>query len=106
MALKYLRDARHLAAKLLEHIAGLVAQRDLDKHQQAAAEQRGIQARVIAHDDAVALHAFDPLDAWRDGQADRFRQFLHRHAPVRLEQSQDLPIQPVQAAHGLTTCSH
>src|SRR5450830_1186317 len=65
VALLHFRDAQHFAAELFEHIARLVVQRDLHEHQQGGAQRGRIDARVIAADDAVALHALDALDAGR-----------------------------------------
>ena len=64
-----------------------------------------IQPRRIAHDDALALKAPDPLGAGRGGQADALAQFGERQTPLGLQDAQDMTIDLVQFASGLMASS-
>ena len=106
MALQHMRQLEHGAAKLLEGIAGLVVQADLDEHQQVGLEVLRIEAGVVAHDDAFALQTAYALSAGRGRQAHALAQFGEADAPVFLQDAQDVAVDLVQFTTALMLGSH
>jgi hypothetical protein len=103
---QHLGNLLNLTPELVEHVAALVIQRDLDEHQQRRAQLGRIHARVIAGDHAVALHPLDPLDTGGDRQPDLLREIFHGHPAVLLQEPQDLVVELVECADRLALCSH
>ena len=99
MTFLYLRDPQDFTPKLLEHVTGLVVQRDFYKHQQGCSHRLRVHARIIAGDHAIALHPLDTFDTRRDRQADLLAQILHRDTSILLQGSQDTAIQLIQSPH-------
>ncbi|MOA38023.1 hypothetical protein D3C78_1596690 [compost metagenome] len=90
---------QQLLLHLVEHVARLGRELDLHEHQQRLAQRLGRHVRVIAGDDAVALHALDALGAGRGRQADALGQFGHGNAALALQQVEDLAVDSVEFGH-------
>ena len=92
MAFHNLRDQQRFAAEVFKNIAGLRLQLEFNKHQQILPQRMGVEAGVIAFDDAFALEAAYPFGYRRGGKADFIGQFRHRDTGVLLQQAQDFAV--------------
>jgi len=85
----------------------------LDEHQHAGAELVGVEARLVAEDEAVARQALDALQHRRGREMHFLGQLEVGDAPVLLQNAQDADVDLVEGmgargvvlAHGLRRSS-
>ena len=85
MALQHVWQLEYGATELVEDVAGLGRQADLDEHQQAGLEELRVEPGVITLNEALAFQAAHALGAGSGGESDPFAQLGERYASFVLQ---------------------